>query len=84
VDTRKGRDAGRKIARERPRRIRRHRAVGGGDGVVGGEALVVESVAEGAGADGEGDEGASAVGEEGDAAGGDGEEVVAIHGKTLD
>src|ERR1035441_174299 len=58
--------------------------VGGGDGVVEGEALVEEELTEGAGADGEGemaaglggngDEGASADGSEGGAALGDGEE----------
>src|ERR1019366_1896715 len=60
--------------------------VGGGDGVVEGEALVEEELTEGAGADGEGemaaglggngDEGASADGSEGGAALGDGEEGV--------
>ena len=61
--------------------------VGGGDGVVVGEGLVEEPLAEGAGADGEGakaaeglggngDEGASADGGEGGAALGDAEEGV--------
>ena len=58
--------------------------VGGGDGVVEGEALVEDPLTEGAGANGEGemaaglggngDEGASADGSEGGAALGDGEE----------
>jgi len=66
------------------------KGVGGGDGLVGGVALVEEPLAEGAGADGEGvtgegwgahgDEGASADGGEGDAAFGDAEEGVEAGG----